>query len=218
MSGGGITSRATRDGFVFVFAEKKESRVPSARSLNLSPSHHIPPGSLDGELERSDAVDPTFDLIPRDEGAHAIGRSHHDEVSRAELHVAGQEGDGLRDAPRVPAQVPALDRLAVHLEPDLTLQGVRYLGTGHQLAHRGAAVEALGHVPRPPVLLILGLQVPPREVHPDPVAPNVREGVGLGDVPATLPDGNDLLDLVVQVLGLWRVGHHRDVARGVRWL
>ena len=90
------------------------------------------------------------------------------------------------------------------------------LGGAPDRPDRRRVVEALADVPRPALLLRLALQVAPRHVEADGVAPDVAHRVGGGDALAALADRDDELDLVVQVLGQGRVRHAADLALGDR--
>jgi hypothetical protein len=75
----------------------------------------------------------------------------------------------------------------------------------------GGQVEALAPVPRPPLFAGGELQVAPGQVDADTVAEHVIERPLGRDVRAGGADRDDQLDLVVEVLGLGRVGHGRAV-------
>ncbi len=69
-----------------------------------------------------------------------------------------------------------------------------------QCRHRGRVVEALGGSPRPAPLPGRSLQVAPGQVHPHPVAENLRQRLRRRNVAATRAQRRHQLDLVVQIL------------------
>ena len=138
--------------------------------------------------------------------AHAGRRSRHQEIAGGERDAAGQVGDRLRHAPDHLGEVAALPDGAVHTGLDRAPVRMPDLRRRRDRADGAGPVEALREVPGPGQLLRFGLEVAPRHVEPHRVAVDMRQGVGLRDVPPIRADGDHELDLVVQILRPAREG------------
>src|SRR5438045_3219375 len=93
------------------------------------------------------------------------------------------------------------------------------LGRGLERRARRGLVEALSHLPRAAHLLRFALEVAPRHVEPDAVAPDGLERLLERNVLPALADRDDHLDLVVDVLRADGIGDRRAALHdGIRRL
>src|SRR5690606_30001022 len=103
-----------------------------------------------------------------------------------QLEQAGEVDDHLRDFPDHLAEIPLLANLAVHLQPDSAGRRVADLAGGNQLGAGRGLLEGLADLPGAAGLLRLALQVAPRHVERNAVAPDAIERLVERDVLAAL--------------------------------
>src|SRR5262245_64742175 len=111
----------------------------------------------------------------------------------------------MRDVPDHVGEIAFLPPHAVDVEPDLAAGGMtdfRYAMDGTDRRRLG---EGLADVPRPLFLPHLVLQVAPRHVEPDGVAPDDAERVGRREIDAGAANRRDELELVMEVLRRERI-------------
>src|SRR6266508_5655733 len=129
----------------------------------------------DRHAELAHTLDLALDLVARDRGGDARGRSGHDDVAGRKLDHLGQLGDDFRDVPDHLIEIAVLAHLAVHLEHDAALARMPDLGGGLERPARRRMVEGLADLPRPLDVARGDLQVAPREVDADAVAVDAVE-------------------------------------------
>src|SRR4029077_5429361 len=122
-------------------------------------------------------------------------------------------GDLLGDAPDHLVDIGALAQRAVDLEPELALRRVADLGRRGDGADRRGLVEILAEGPGPALVFAGLLQVAPRHVQADRVAPDVLVGPGRGDPGAAGAHHRDHLGFPVVVAGHRRIVHRAGLAR-----
>src|SRR4029453_11922415 len=106
------------------------------------------------------------------------GRAAEDQVARRQLPRRRQVFDDLADVPDQLADRALLAEDAVDLERDPRLGAPPALGGAAHRADRRRVVEALADLPGPAELLRLALQVAPRHVEADGVAPDALHRIG----------------------------------------
>src|SRR5258708_31070293 len=77
--------------------------------------------SADGDLERIDARDETFEHVALDHRGHAFRGAGVDQVAGEQLDQPREVVDGLGDVPDQVGDVAFLADLVIDLQPDLTL-------------------------------------------------------------------------------------------------
>src|SRR5690606_29124057 len=103
-------------------------------------------------------------------------------------------------------QIALLAQLAVDLQLHPSRGRMSGLAGGLQRPHRPGALESLADLPGPAELLRLALQVAPRHVEPDAVAPDAVHRLLYGDIHAAALQRDDEFDLVMDVRGHRRIG------------
>ena len=134
-----------------------------------------------------------------------------DQVAGLDLPQTRQVGDDVRHRPDQVGQVRRLLDLAVDGQFDLAVFGIKTFARLVDQAQRRRLLDVLARVPRTALGAGFQLQVAARHVQAGGVTPDVIQRVLDGDVATALADGDDQLSLVVEVLGLRRIGDGRPV-------
>src|SRR5262249_47758069 len=146
-------------------------------------------------------------------------RTGEQQVARDQREERRKIRDHLRNLPDQLAQVAALAWRPVHLEPDGALRGMANVGRAADGRARRRAIERLAGVPRPAHLLRLGLEVASGHVEPDGVSVDEIQGTPRGDAASPGAEGDDQLQLVVDIGAVRRIGEVAAVGDdGVRRL
>src|SRR5689334_11072492 len=154
-----------------------------------------------------DALDLAFELVAYLQRRNASGRAGHDDVAGFERDHFGELPDDLRHVPDHLREVAVLLHLAIDLEIDAALLGMADLGSRSQRTAWRGTVEGLADFPWPLDVARGDLQVAPRQVDADAVAPHAVERLFLRDVAPAGFQRHHHLDLVVQVAGERRIRH-----------
>jgi len=152
------------------------------------------------QAQRLEARDPAFQPITRLQSLHAGRRAGKHQISLAQRKVSRQLGQYLRHLPDHLADISFLTQLTVHLEPDAT---VLHMTLGHRSdrSERRGVLESFCRIPGSTAAFGHGLQIPASQIHSYRIAEDVRQRLGEGNVAAAAADGDDHLDLVVQLAG-----------------
>src|SRR5258708_6112788 len=117
--------------------------------------------------------------------AHALGGAGREDVARFQRRAGGEIGDEARHLEIHVAGVGLLLHRPIDAADHVEVRGIDLLRRHDPRSHRAAAVEALALVP---LAAMTALQVAPRDVVHDRVAPHVLHGVFLRDVLAAGSD------------------------------
>src|SRR5690606_31509541 len=114
----------------------------------------------------------------------ACRRAGHDDVARGEADLLRELVDDLRHVPDHLREVAVLFDDAVLLEVNAALRGMADLARRPEGAHRRGRVERFSDLPRPLDVARSDLQIAPRQVDADAVAPDAIERLCGRDVAA----------------------------------
>src|SRR5262249_14394773 len=115
--------------------------------------------SDDADGEFADAVDAAMQPVAALHCADAGRCAGEDQIAGLEHEEAGEVADDLRHFPDELGEISLLPRRVVHLEPDRTGSRMTDRCGRRDLRAGSGRLERLSHLPRPPQLLGLGLQV-----------------------------------------------------------
>src|SRR5215472_5434732 len=147
----------------------------------------------------ADTLDLAFKRVARDGGRNARGGAGHDDVAGGERHHLGQLLDHLRDLPDHLRQIAVLAKLAIAFESDAARGRMADLCCRRERAAWRRRIERFADFPWPFDVARSDLQVAAGKVDADAVAPDQLVSVGGPEEAASVLEGHQEFNLVMQI-------------------